>query len=106
VVAEIDLLRAARSGDDAAFADLVAPYRRELHVHSYRMLGSSMMPTTRFQETLLAAWRGLGSFQGRASVRTWLYKVATNTCLNLIRTAARRPQLADPCPPRHPHGPG
>jgi RNA polymerase sigma-70 factor (TIGR02960 family) len=95
---EIELLQAARSGDEAAFADLVARYRRELHVHCYRMLGSFDDADDAMQEALLAAWRGLASFQGRASVRTWLYKVATNICLNLIRTASRRPQMADPLP--------
>jgi RNA polymerase sigma-70 factor (TIGR02960 family) len=97
-MAETDLLQAARSGDEAAFAGLVAPYRRELHVHCYRMLGSFDDAEDAVQETLLAAWRGLASFQGRASVRTWLYKVATNACLNLIRTASRRPQMADQLP--------
>jgi RNA polymerase sigma-70 factor (TIGR02960 family) len=95
---ETSPLQAARSGDEAAFADLISPYRRELHVHCYRMLGSFDDADDAVQETLLAAWRGLASFQGRASVRTWLYKVATNTCLNLIRTASRRPQMADPLP--------
>jgi len=97
-MAETSLLQAARSGDEAAFSHLVAPYRRELHVHCYRMLGSFDDAEDAVQEALLAAWRGMASFQGRASVRTWLYKVATNTCLNLIRTASRRPQMADSLP--------
>ncbi|MEV6050355.1 RNA polymerase subunit sigma-70 [Streptomyces sp. NPDC052107] len=105
-MAVTDLLQAARSGDEAAFADLVAPYRRELHVHCYRMLGSFDDAEDAVQETLLAAWRGLASFKGRASVRTWLYKVATNTCLNLIRTASRRPQMADPLPASAPEPTG
>jgi RNA polymerase sigma-70 factor (TIGR02960 family) len=88
----------ARSGDEAAFAELVAPHRRELHVHCYRMLGSFDDADDALQETLVAAWRGLTSFQAKASVRTWLYRIATNTCLNLIRKAARRPQLAQPLP--------
>jgi RNA polymerase sigma-70 factor (ECF subfamily) len=92
------LLDQARDGDPAAFAGLVEPYRRELHVHCYRMLGSFDDADDAVQETLLAAWRGLASFQSRASVRTWLYKIASNTCLNLIRTASRRPQMADPLP--------
>jgi RNA polymerase sigma-70 factor (ECF subfamily) len=92
------LLDRARDGDQSAFAGLVEPYRRELHVHCYRMLGSFDDADDAVQETLLAAWRGLTSFQSRASVRTWLYKIATNTCLNLIRTASRRPQMADPLP--------
>jgi RNA polymerase sigma-70 factor (ECF subfamily) len=97
-MAETDLLQAACCGDEAAFAGLVAPYRRELHVHCYRMLGSFDDAEDAVQETLLAAWRGLASFQGRASVRTWLYKVATNTCLNVTRNASRRPQMADQLP--------
>jgi RNA polymerase sigma-70 factor (TIGR02960 family) len=97
-VSETDLLRAAQSGDEAAFASVAASYRRELHVHCYRMLGSFDDAEDAVQETLLAAWRGLAAFQGRASVRTWLYKVATNTCLNLIRTASRRPSMTDPLP--------
>jgi len=103
---ESDLLQAARSGDDAAFAALVAPYRRELHVHCYRMLGSFDDADDAMQETLLAAWRGLAAFQSRASLRTWLYQVATNTCLNLIRTASRRPQMTDPLPASAPEPTG
>ena len=89
-----DLLQRARSGDGEAFAGLVQPHRRELHVHCYRMLGSFDDADDALQETLLAAWRGLPAFQARASVRTWLYRVATNTCLNQLRTASRRPQPA------------
>jgi RNA polymerase sigma-70 factor (ECF subfamily) len=92
------LVGRARSGDGAAFAELVEPYRRELHVHSYRMLGSFDDADDAVQETLLAAWRGFATYQARASVRTWLYQVATNTCLNVLRTASRRPQMADPLP--------
>jgi RNA polymerase sigma-70 factor (ECF subfamily) len=92
------LLDRARSGDADAFAELTAPHRRELHVHCYRMLGSFDDADDAVQETLLAAWRGLPAFQGRASVRTWLYRVATNTCLNLVRTASRRPQMTEPLP--------
>src|SRR5215472_16705524 len=98
VMASQALLDRARAGDDAAFAELVAPYRRELHVHCYRMLGSFDDADDAVQETLLAAWRGLASFQGTASLRTWLYRIATNTCLNLIRTASRRPQMTEPLP--------
>jgi RNA polymerase sigma-70 factor (TIGR02960 family) len=92
------LLLRARSGDDGAFAELVAAHRRELHVHCYRMLGSFDDAEDAVQETLLSAWRGLAAFQGRSSLRTWLYRVATNTCLNLMRTATRRPQLGQPLP--------
>jgi RNA polymerase sigma-70 factor (TIGR02960 family) len=88
----------ARAGDEAAFADLVQPHRRELHVHCYRMLGSFDDADDAVQDTLLAAWRGLAGYQGQASIRTWLYRVATNTCLNLIRAASRRPQMAEPVP--------
>jgi RNA polymerase sigma-70 factor (ECF subfamily) len=92
--ADGSLLDRARSGDGQAFAELVQPHRRELHVHCYRMLGSFDDADDALQETLLAAWRGLATFQARASVRTWLYRVATNTCLNVLRTATRRPQTA------------
>src|SRR5258708_28528798 len=102
---ESDLLQAARSGGDAAFPALVAPYRRELHVHCYRMLGSFDDADDALQDTLLAAWRGLATFQARASVRTRLYPVATNTCLNLVRTASRRPQMTEPLPPPAPPPP-
>jgi DNA-directed RNA polymerase specialized sigma24 family protein len=78
------LLDRARLGDEGAFAELVEPHRRELHVHCYRMLGSFDDADDALQDTLLAAWRGLATFQARASVRTWLYRVATNTCLNLV----------------------
>jgi RNA polymerase sigma-70 factor (ECF subfamily) len=78
-----------------AFAELVEPHRRELHVHCYRMLGSLDDADDALQETLLAAWRGFGGFEGRAALRTWLYRVATNTCLNLVRAASRRPQMTD-----------
>ncbi len=105
-MAEADLLQAARSGDDAAFVALVAPYRRELHVHCYRMLGSFDDADDAMQEVLLATWRSLPSFQSRASVRTWLYTVATNICLNLIRTASRRPQMTDPLPAQAPEPTG
>jgi RNA polymerase sigma factor (sigma-70 family) len=86
------VLLAAQAGDEAAFAELVAPYRRELHVHCYRILGSAQDAEDALQETLLAAWQGLPGFQGRASIRTWLYHVATNRCLNAVRAASRRPR--------------
>jgi RNA polymerase sigma-70 factor, ECF subfamily len=86
------LLERARGGDGTAFGQLVDPRRRELHVHCYRMLGSFEDADDAVQETLLAAWRGLAAFQSKASVRTWLYRIATNTCLNLTRQAGRRPQ--------------
>ncbi|MDA8290898.1 MAG: RNA polymerase subunit sigma-70 [Actinomycetota bacterium] len=91
-----DLVDRARSGDESAFSELVAPYRRELQVHAYRMLGSVADAEDVLQETLLAAWRGLGQFEGRASVRTWLYRIATNRSLNVLRSARRRPVAAIP----------
>src|SRR5262245_7929623 len=86
-----DLLDRARAGDGEAFQELVEPYRRELQVHCYRMLGSFHDAEDALQDTLLAAWRGLGTFEGRASIRTWLYRIATNRCLNTLRAARRRP---------------
>ncbi len=85
-----ELIARARAGDDGAFRELTEPYVRELQVHCYRMLGSFQDAEDALQDSLLAAWRGLGSFQGRASLRTWLYKIATNRCLNTRRSIARR----------------
>jgi RNA polymerase sigma-70 factor (ECF subfamily) len=92
------VLQQAQHGDEAAFAELVTPYRRELHVHCYRMLGSFDDAEDALQDTLLAAWRGIRGFRAEASVRTWLYRLATNTCLNHRRTTSRRPQPATPPP--------
>ena len=86
-----ELMRRARSGDRDAFAALVDPYRAELQAHCYRMLGSLQDSEDLLQETLLAAWLGLDGFEGRASVRTWLYRIASNRCLNQLRSARRRP---------------
>jgi RNA polymerase sigma-70 factor (TIGR02960 family) len=86
-----DLITRARAGDSEAFRELTAPHRRELQVHCYRMLGSLHDAEDALQETLLAAWQGLGGFEGRASIRTWLYRIATNRCLNMRRSASRRP---------------
>jgi RNA polymerase sigma-70 factor (ECF subfamily) len=106
-VATIDLTTRARDGDGEAFRQLTEPYRRELQVHCYRMLGSLQDAEDAVQDTLLAAWQGLGRFEGRASIRTWLYRIATNRCLNAIRSAGRRPAaawanpLVDPPEPTH-----
>ena len=90
------LLRAAREGDRAAFVALTEPHRRELQVHCYRMLGSVQDAEDAVQETLLSAWLGLAGFEGRSSVRTWLYRIATNRCLNLLRSGRRVPQPENP----------
>ena len=86
-----DLISRARAGDGEAFRALTEPHRRELQVHCYRMLGSFQDAEDALQDTLLAAWRGLGGFDGRASIRTWLYRIATNRCLDVLRSASRRP---------------
>jgi RNA polymerase sigma-70 factor (TIGR02960 family) len=100
-----DLIGRARSGDGEAFGELIGPYRRELQVHCYRILGSAQDAEDAMQETLLAAWQGLDGFQGRASVRTWLYRVATSRCLNALRSARRRPAVAWPLPGVEPPAP-
>jgi RNA polymerase sigma-70 factor (ECF subfamily) len=85
-----DLIARAQAGDGDAFRRLTEPHHRELQVHCYRMLGSVHDAEDALQETLLAAWQGIGGFQGRASLRTWLYRIATHHCLNARRSAARR----------------
>jgi len=86
-----DLISRARAGDGEAFRELTEPYRRELQVYCYRMLGSLQDAEDALQDTLLGAWQGLKGFEGRASIRTWLYRIATNRCLNARRSASRRP---------------
>jgi RNA polymerase sigma-70 factor (ECF subfamily) len=85
-----DLISRARAGDGEAFRGLTEPYRRELQVHCYRMLGSMQDAEDALQDTLLSAWQGLAGFEGRASIRTWLYRIATNRCLDARRSASRR----------------
>src|SRR5215471_6567627 len=87
-----DLLPRARAGDGQAFGQLVDPYRRELHVHCYRILGSVQDAEDAVQETLLSAWQGFAAFEGRASMKTWLYRIGTNRCLKSLRSASRRPR--------------
>jgi RNA polymerase sigma-70 factor (TIGR02960 family) len=85
-----ELVARAQAGDEDAFRELTEPHLRELQVHCYRLLGSFQDAEDALQDSLLTAWRGLGAFQGRASLRTWLYKIATNRCLNARRSASRR----------------
>jgi RNA polymerase sigma-70 factor (TIGR02960 family) len=85
-------LTLARAGDENAFRELTDPYRHELQLHCYRIVGSTQDAEDLVQETLLAAWRGLGDFTERASIRTWLYRIATNRCVDALRASARRPQ--------------
>jgi RNA polymerase sigma-70 factor (TIGR02960 family) len=88
-----DLIDRAQAGDGQAFRELVEPYQRELEVHCYRILGSAHDAQDAMQETLLAAWRGLGGFEQRSSLRTWLYRIATTRSLNALRSASRRPPM-------------
>jgi RNA polymerase sigma-70 factor (ECF subfamily) len=100
---ERDLLEAAQRGDDDAFGRLAGPYRGELHAHCYRMLASAADAEDALQETLLRAWRALPRFEGRSSVRSWLYKIATNTCLRAIERRSRRVLPVDYRPAADPH---
>src|SRR5690242_13151884 len=103
-----DLIARARDGDGDAFRGLTEPHRRELQVHCYRMLGSLQDAEDAVQDTLLSAWQGLAGFDGRASLRTWLYRIATNRCIDARRAASRRrakvwdvPDIEPPEPSRH-----
>ena len=97
------LLSAAKAGDEGAFGQLVEPRRRELHAHCYRMLGSVHDAEDAVQETLLRAWRGLPAFEERSSLRSWLFRIATNVCLNLIERRPARILPAAYGPPDDPH---
>src|SRR5918992_238734 len=100
---ERELLEAARGGDEAAYAVLVERYRGELHAHCYRMLGSVHDAEDALQEALLRAWRGLGRFEGRSSLRSWVYTIATHTSLNAIEKGPKRVLPVDSGPPAAPH---
>jgi RNA polymerase sigma-70 factor, ECF subfamily len=100
---ERELLEAARQGDKDAYGRLVGPYRAELDAHCYRMLGSAADAEDALQETLLRAWRALPRFEGRSSLRSWLYKIATNACLRAIERRPKRVLPIDYAPAADPH---
>jgi RNA polymerase sigma-70 factor (ECF subfamily) len=103
MITERELLEAARRGDGDAYGRLVGPYRAELHAHCYRMLGSVPDAEDALQEALLRAWRGLSGFQRRSSLRSWLYRIATNACLRAIERRPRRVLPIDYAPAADPH---
>src|SRR5918995_113859 len=100
-----DLLEAAQAGDDEAFGRLVEPHRGELHAHCYRMLGSLHDADDALQDALLRAWRALRRFEGRSSLRTWLFTITTNACLEAIRRRSKRVLPLDVGSPADPHAP-
>jgi len=93
-----DLITRAQAGDHDAFRDLVQGHSHELQVHCYRILGSLQDAEDALQETLVSAWRNLGEFGQRSSLRTWLYQIATNRCLSMLRAGSRRPRIVAPLP--------
>jgi len=93
-----DLIARARAGDDTAFRELAEAHSHELQVHCYRILGSVQDAEDALQETLVSAWRNLGDFRQQSSLRTWLYQIATNRCLSMLRADSRRPRTATPLP--------
>src|SRR5918992_5185886 len=102
-----EMLEAARGGDEQAFRELVEPHRGLLHAHCYRMLGSPYDADDALQETLLRAWRGLGRFETGRPLRPWLYRIATNVCLDAIAKRPKRVLPVDYGPPaRKGEGPG
>src|SRR3990170_1023346 len=103
-MAEDRLLQVARKGDEQAFAALIKPYQRELHAHCYRMLGSIYDADDALQDSTLRAWKALKRFEGRSSLRSWLYTIATNTCLTQIARRPKRVLPIDYGPAADPHG--
>src|ERR671917_609975 len=101
---ESALIDTARAGDESAFAKLIEPYRGQLHAHCYRMLGSVHDAEDAMQEVSLRAWRGLDRFEGRSSLKSWLYTIATNTCLNQIERRPKRVLPVDYAAAADPHG--
>ena len=90
---EAALLERAQSGDEAAYEQIIEVHRAELHAHCYRMLASVHDADDAVQEALIRAWRGLAQFESRSSLRTWLYRIATNTSFDVLKKRKRR-QLA------------
>ena len=103
-VQERELLETAKEGSEDAYRRLVEPHRTELHAHCYRMLGSVQDAEDALQEALVRAWRGLPRFEGRSSLRSWLYRIATNTSLDAIERRPKRVLPIDYGPPADPHG--
>src|ERR1051325_9483753 len=102
---EQGLLAAAKAGDESAFERLIESYRGELQAHAYRMLGSPHDAEDAMQEAMLRAWRGLGRFEGRSSLRSWLYTITTNSSLRLIERRPKRVLPIEFGPPADPHEP-